>query len=467
MKYKPSLVKIIKSMFLPMAIIFCITGTVLAKDGKRHANSNAEMTLKPFVNLSIQPSLSIMSSETVISKKVGDKVTIKGKVIDEQGKPIPGATVKLKESNVATATNTDGEFTLSVPDAPGILIFSSIGYKTKEVAIGSNRFINVSLSAEPGGLNEVVVVGYGTQKKATLTGSVVAVKGDDIVKSPAINVASSLAGNLPGVIINSPSGEPGRDDPSISIRGRSTTGNTAALVIIDGVERGGLGQLNPNDIETISVLKDASAAIYGAQAANGVILVTTKKGSLGSAPKIDFSYNEGLSQPTRNPIMADSYTFAQVSNEINTQQNLALAYSATDLEKYKAGNDPNYPNTNWYKFIVKDWTPQHRANLSVSGGNNGTTYFLSFGQVYQDGQYKFGAENIKQYNLRSNVEVQVTKSLRVGMNLSGRVDDDHFPYRSATNLIVTFFYINLTGSHTGRALKIFNRLGEVKISSTG
>ncbi|MDO6430046.1 TonB-dependent receptor [Flavitalea sp. BT771] len=371
---------------------------------------------------------------TLLKEEAPSPVELKGKVTDEQGRPVPGASVKLKASNLGTATNTDGEFTLSVPDEPGILIFSSIGYKTKEVGIGSNRFINVSLAAEPGGLNEVVVVGYGTQKKATLTGSVAEVKGDEIVKSQAINVAGSLAGQLPGVIINSPSGEPGRNDPSIYIRGMSTTGNNSVLVVIDGVERGGLGQLNPNDIESISVLKDASAAIYGAQAANGVILVTTKKGSLGSAPKVDFSYNEGLSQPTRNPVMANSYTFAQVSNEINAQQGLAPAYSATDLEKYKAGNDPDHPNTDWYKFIVKNWTPQHRANLSVSGGNNGTTYFLSFGQVYQAGQYKSGTENIKQYNLRANIGVQVSKYLKVGVNLAGRVDNNHFPYNSANQL---------------------------------
>lgn len=371
---------------------------------------------------------------TLLKEEVPPHVVLKGKVTDEQGRPVPGVTVKLKATNLGTATNTDGEFMLSVPDAPGILIFSSIGYKTKEVAIGSNRFINVSLSAEPGGLNEVVVVGYGTQRKATLTGAVAEVKGDDIAKSQAINVAGSLAGQLPGVIINSPTGEPGRNDPSIYIRGMSTTGNTSVLVVIDGVERNGLGQLNPNDIESISVLKDASAAIYGAQAANGVILVTTKKGSLGSAPKVDFSYNEGLSQPTRNPVMANSYTFGQVSNEINVQQNLAPAYSATDLEKFKAGNDPDYPNTDWYKFIVKNWTPQHRANLSVSGGTNGTTYFLSFGQVYQDGQYKFGTQNIKQYNLRANIGVQVSKYLKVGLNLAGRVDNNHFPYNSANQL---------------------------------
>src|SRR3569833_1894748 len=219
MKYKPSLAKVIKLTFSPMLIIFCITGTVLAKDGKKFANSDAEITLETSVTLSIQPSMSLISSETAASKKIDDRITIKGKVIDEQGTPIPGATVKLKGTNEATASNLDGEYALTIKDEPGTLVFSFIGYQNKEVNIGNNRVINVSLSAEAGSLNEVVVVGYGTQKKATLTGSVVAVKGEDVVKSPAINVAGSLAGKLPGVIINSRLGEPGRDDPSISIRG--------------------------------------------------------------------------------------------------------------------------------------------------------------------------------------------------------------------------------------------------------
>jgi TonB-linked SusC/RagA family outer membrane protein len=364
---------------------------------------------------------------------------ITGRVTDSTtGQPLVGVSIKVKGTTMGTVTDANGDFSLQVEDG-AVLEVSYLGYASKTIATDQRMSFNISLSVTATGLNQLVVVGYGTQKKADLTGAIVSLKGEDVAKSPAINVASSLAGQLPGVIINSPTGEPGRDDPSIFIRGRSTTGNASPLVIIDGVERGGLGQLNPNDIASISVLKDASAAIYGAESANGVILVTTKKGHLGSAPKINFSYDEGLSQPTRNPVMADSYAFALVSNEINAQQGLAPAYSATDLSKYKAGNDPDYPNTDWYNFIVKNWTPQHRANLSVSGGSKSTTYYLSLGQVYQEGQYKSGTENIKRYNLRANVSVQVTKYLKVGMNLAGRVDNDHFPstdkpYSSANEL---------------------------------
>jgi TonB-linked SusC/RagA family outer membrane protein len=361
-------------------------------------------------------------------------ITIKGKVTDEQGMPIPRATVLHKETGATTATNSNGEYNINVPQTSGTLVFSVVGYQTKEVALKSNTVINISLEAISGNLNEIVVVGYGTQKKATVTGSVVAVKGSEIVKSPSINVANSLAGRLPGVIINNRSGDPGRDNPSISIRGRSTTGNSSALVIIDGVERSGLGQINPNDIESISVLKDASAAIYGARAANGVILVTTKRGSANAAPTINLSFNQGFTGPTRNPVMADSYTFFNVYNEIEQGEGRPAKYSPEELEKFKAGTDPNYANFNWYDFIVKEWTPQHRTDLSVSGGSNGTQYFLSFGEVMQDGQYKFGSTKVKQYNLRSNVDVQVTDNFKVGMNLAARFDDNHYPYRSMNEL---------------------------------
>ena len=165
-----------------------------------------------------------------------------------------------------------------------------IGYLDQVVTVGKNQTsLNIQLKEDTQALDEVLVVGYGTQKKVTLTGSVVALKGEEITKSPSINIANSLAGRLPGVIINNRSGEPGRDDPSIFIRGKSTTGNASPLILIDGVERGGLGELNPNDIENISVLKDASAAIYGARAANGVILVTTKRGA-ELKPSISLSF---------------------------------------------------------------------------------------------------------------------------------------------------------------------------------
>ncbi|GAB3361356.1 TonB-dependent receptor [Arachidicoccus ginsenosidivorans] len=372
-------------------------------------------------------------SRVSISPRIPNK-QILVHVTDSAGTAMENASVQIEGTKLGGKTNEDGNISFTnVPD-DAFLLVSYVGYKTQRIALNDRTQINVQLRATSYDLADFVVVGYGVQKKETLTGSVVAVKGSEIVKSPAVNIATSLAGRLSGVIINSRSGEPGRDNPSISIRGRSTTGDGSALVIIDGVERSGLGQLNPNDIESISVLKDASAAIYGARAANGVILVTTKRGIAGAAPRVNLSFNQGITQPTRNPIMADSYTFGKVYNEIEVGEGRDPRYTDAELQKYKDGSDPNYPNTDWYGFIVKDWTTQHRTNLSVSGGKNGTTYYLSLGEVLQNGQYKGGTEKIKQYNIRSNIDVQITNNFSIGMNLSGRFDDNHFPFQGANNL---------------------------------
>lgn len=363
---------------------------------------------------------------------------ISGKVTDETGLPLHGVTVTLKTNKGAVITGAmtaaDGTYKITASDEGGLLSFSMVGYESKTIAIDKASVIDVALNPASGSLNEVVVVGYGTQKKVTLTGAVTSLKGGEVVKNPNINIANSLAGQLPGVIINNRSGEPGRDEPNILIRGRSTTGNSAPLVIIDGVERSGLGQLNPNDIENISVLKDASAAIYGARAANGVILVTTRRGSAKRKPTVDFSYNQGFTTASRNPIMADSYTFFNVFNEIEQGEGRPARYSQEELMKFKAGSEPGYANFDWYDFIVKDQTPQHRSDLSVSGGTDRTQYYLSFGEVGQSGQYRFGSTSLKRYNIRSNVDVQVTENLKMGMNLAARFDDSHHPYQSANEL---------------------------------
>jgi len=360
--------------------------------------------------------------------------SVQGHVVDEKGQPLSGAAISVKGSKLATSTDINGRFVLNLVPDNAVLAVSYIGYIPQEYVLANTDTIQIVMKALISDLDEVVVVGYGTQKKATLTGSVVAVKGSEIVKSPFVNVANSLQGRLPGVIINNRSGEPGRDNPSINIRGRSTTGNSSALVIIDGVERGGLGQINPNDIESISVLKDASAAIYGARAANGVILVTTKRGDVNAAPQVKLSYNQGFTGPTRNPIMANSFTFFNIYNEIEVGEGRPARYTSEELEKFKIGTDPNYANFDWYDFIVKKWTPQHRTDLSVSGGTAGTQYYFSLGEVMQDGQYEFGSTKVKQYNIRSNIDVQVSDNLKVGMNLAARFDRNHFPWRSVNEL---------------------------------
>lgn len=360
---------------------------------------------------------------------------VQGVVSDSTGNGLTGVSVTVKGTTRGVITNDEGRFSIKIEQASDVLIFQSVGFLEKEVTIQLRQsFINITLIRRVKGLDEVVVVGYGKQNRVTLTGSIGVVKGTDIVKSPLVNVANSLQGRFPGVIINNRTGEPGKDNPSINIRGRSTTGNSSALIIIDGVERGGLGQINPNDIESITVLKDASAAIYGARAANGVILVTTKRGVINTTPQINLSFNQGFSGPTRNPKMADSYTFFSVYNEIEEGEGRPARYTADDLEKFKTGADDEHANFDWYKFITREFSPQHRSDISVSGGTNSLSYRLSFGEVSQDGQYKYGSTKLKQYSLRSNVDVKITDNLKVGMDIAARFDNNHYPWRSMNEL---------------------------------
>jgi TonB-dependent SusC/RagA subfamily outer membrane receptor len=321
-------------------------------------------------------------------------VAIAGRVTDgETG--LPGVNVLVKGSTIGTTTDSDGKYTLEVPDGSSTLVFSFIGFVTQEVDISSRTTVDVVLVADVQQLSEVVVVGYGEQKKETVTGSVASVKGSDLVKSPAINLTNSIAGRMPGVIAVNRSGEPGYDGSSIRIRGSNTLGSNDALIVIDGIpaRTGGIERLNPADIESISVLKDASAAIYGSRAANGVILITTKRGKTGK-PEILYSFNQGWSQPTVVPELANATQFAEMRNELeifnlpvaewsaaNTafKQNgsytrpngtvVDAPYSPEDFQKFRDGSDPwGHPNTDWYDATLKTWSPQSRHNLQLTGG---------------------------------------------------------------------------------------------------
>lgn len=368
---------------------------------------------------------------------------ISGQVLNQANEPIVGATVTIEGGGKGISTDKSGKFDLNA--AKGVLVVSFIGYKTYRLPLNETTNLTIRLEKDDRVLEDVVVVGYGTQRKATLTGSISEVKGKDIVKSPQPNLSNSLAGRFSGVVINNRSGEPGYDGSSITVRGQATTGSNDVLVVVDGVpgQIGGLERLDPNDIESISVLKDAAAAIYGNRAANGVILVTTKRGKSGK-PSITYSGNLGVSSPTRLPKMADAATYAILRNEIaygnSSSGGMNQIYSAEQIQKFRDGSDPLlYPNTDWADVTLKKAAIQSQHNLSVAGGTEDVRYFMSLGSVYQDGLYKNGVTKYKQYNFRTNLEANVTDRFKVGLSLSGRQEDRKFPIASAGDIFRSIY----------------------------
>ena len=377
--------------------------------------------------------------------------TIKGIVVDATGEPLIGVNVSVKGTTIVIITDIDGKYTLEVP-TNATLVFSYIGYRTQEHSVGNQTTINITLQEDTQNIDEVVVVGYGVQKKETVTGSVSTLKGDDLVKSPVANLSNAIAGKMSGVVTYQRSGEPGYDGATIRIRGSNTLGNNDPLIVIDGVaaRAGGLERLDPNEIETMSVLKDASAAIYGARAANGVILITTKKGRMGKKPEFTYSFNQGWSKPTNLPEMCDAVEYSELMNELymnkamlnpaknngQTMGEYTLFRTPEEIELYRNGSDPwRYPNTDWYAATFKNWSPQRVHNASLEGGSDKYQYFVNFGHKYTDGLYHKSANNYKQFNLRMNVDAQFNDFIKVGAQLMGRQENRNFPSQGAGDLL--------------------------------
>lgn len=378
--------------------------------------------------------LGTLVSSCASAQEQSGRHAITGTVTDSLGQGMPAVTVTVKGTKTATTTDVDGKFTIHATGNE-TLVFTSVGYNPREERINGRSAIDTRLfiNGSNQDLNQVVVVGYGTQKKATVTGAVASIQGADLVKSPEPNLSNSFAGRIPGVIALNTSGEPGYDGATILIRGQATFNNNNPLIVIDGVANrlGGLERLNPIDIESVSVLKDASAAIYGAEGANGVILITTKHGKKGR-PTVSFDYNEGFMQPSRLPKMADAATFATIQNEISyyddSANGLNHIYTPDQIQKFKDGSDPlNYPNQNWEKAVLKNVALQDKQDLAIRGGNDNITYYLSLGNQYQDGLYKNGATKYKQNNVLSNIDVKVNDKLRFGLNLGYRSENRTTP----------------------------------------
>ncbi|MGJ1430754.1 TonB-dependent receptor [Sphingobacterium spiritivorum] len=396
------------------------------------------------VNASVKQALDAIFNETDITYVVTDKnivlkkkkelgvaVTtltlqeevIKGIIRNDQGIVLPGATIRNKRSGLIVSTNNEGEFSIRA-QAGDVLECSFLGYQRAEYKVKNNENAAVVLSKAITELNDIVVVGYGAQQKKLVAGAINTIKGDELAKSPAVNLSNTLMGRAPGISSTMTSGAPDRDRATIKIRGMGE-----ALIVIDGVAREGQGiigmemdKLDPNSIESVTVLKDAAAAVYGTRGANGVILITTKK---GNKERLDIQYSGqfGFQQSTRLPRFLDSYQYAMLNNEMYDNDvaergsSPRSKYTNEELQKFRDGTDPDrYPNTDWYKEVLNNTAMLQRHNVNVNGGSKNARYFVSGTYTDQDGLMK--TSGLKRYGLVSNTEYDVTPNtnLSVGIN---------------------------------------------------
>ena len=367
--------------------------------------------------------------------QISEKVTINGTVTDENGEPLPGVSIQIKGTTIGTITDVEGKYTITV-EAGDVLLFSFIGYKSQEITAGGARtVIDLSMELDIINLGEVVVVGYGEQRKASVVGSIVQTKGEDLLMTGAVNtVSESLQGLLPGVTAVNTTGKPGSDAADIFIRGS----NNPPLVLVDGVVRD-FNDIDPNEIETVSVLKDASAtAVYGVRGANGVILVTTKRGEVGR-PKFNFTANFGFKQPTVTQENADYITAMEMFNEAAKNDNLwDQVIPEAEIQAWRENLDqagPNnsfFPQIDWWDELIAEVGYQQSYNLNTRGGTNFVKYFVSLGYV-NDGDIYNTEENdlfdpsfrLERYNWRSNLDFTLTKSTEFSVKLAG-----NFRYRN-------------------------------------
>ncbi len=369
-------------------------------------------------------------------------VEIKGKVYDENGKPLAGVSVLVVGQKTGAGTDDKGNFSITV-DEDAVLSFSYIGYKTVTVAVKGKKTIDVTLSRDVASIDDVVVVGYGQQRKITTIGAQTTVKVAEL-KQPVANISTVIAGRIAGIIGVQRSGEPGYDNAEVWIRGISTFTNSSPLILVDGVERS-FNNIDPEDIESFSILKDASAtAVYGVRGANGVILITLKKGKMGS-PAINFQINQGVTQFTKVPKFADGVTYMMMANEAYKNSNPSAVnplYSDEAIQKTGDGSDPDlYPNVDWFKEMFNKAGKNRRINLNVNGGSEKAKYYLSLSHFDETGLYKVEelakynyAVKFKRFNFTSNLNLEVTKTTKLDFGVSGYIANGNYPGNSASDI---------------------------------
>ena len=360
-------------------------------------------------------------------------IMVKGKVVDQHNEPVIGATVGVDKGKAKTVTDIDGNYTLQVP-ANAQIVVNYIGMKPVTQNVGGRRELNFVLQDDVNQIQDVVVVGYGTQKRGSITGSVAAVKGDEMIRTKNENPQNMLTGRVAGVRVWQKSSEPGSYNNNFDVRGMGTP-----LVIIDGVPRdmSDFQRMNADDIQDISVLKDASASIYGLRSANGVVLVTTKKGQAGQTK---FSYNGSytIQSPKSMPKLLDAYKTMTLYNEqnLNNVNGGSKIYTDEMFDEFRNGTRRE---TDWNNLIFAKTSPQINHNITVSGGNDKTQYFVSFGAFYQEGFFKSGDLNYHKYNITSNLTTEVYRGLKLSLNINAMTDKQNNPYCTSADIIRNYW----------------------------
>lgn len=429
--YRNEEVKNIKNLNLPVSQknVEQVLKIILSKTSLTFRQVNNQILIMPAKNWSTE---SALKDATTIS--LTDHIltytpvanNVHGKVTNTSGEPLAGVSVTVKGTATGSSTDGAGNYLIDVPKN-GTLVFSFVGYATKEVPLNGRSEINMVMELSVSSLEQVVVVGYGTQKKATLTGAISSVTSRDILTTTNENVENMLTGKLPGVRISQQSSEPGSFSNTFDIRGFGTP-----LIIIDGVPRSNMEQLDPNDIESISVLKDASAAVYGVRAANGVVLITTKHGKAGTL-QLTYTGTVGVQHPSGLPTLLNAVDWMTLMNEqqMHNPNGGSLAFSQADIDQYKNGTKKS---ADWFPAVINPYAMQTEHNLSASGGTDKASYYISLGYLRQDGFWKSGDLNYKRYNVRSNITSKITKRLTAQLMVSAIMDQKNQPYADSWSI---------------------------------
>ena len=376
------------------------------------------------------------------------KMTVTGMVVDDTGAELVGVTVRVKDKSFATSTGLDGKFILDIP-TNGTLIFTYLGYKTLEIPINGEKVYNIALKSNDSALEEVTVVGYGVQKKISMIGAQSSIKIKD-VKVPVRNLSNSLGGRVAGLVSVQTKGEPGFDDATLYIRGIATLSASMSkpLTLVDGVPRS-FSDVDPEDIESFSILKDASAtAVYGVRGANGVILITTKSGKAGK-PTFNIRYTEGVTKFTKLPSFADGATYMRMYNEGMTTRDEAPVFSADDIKYTEEGSDPYlYPDVDWFSELFNDYGHTRNANVNINGGSDKATYYIGLGYYDELGMYKTddlvnynSSIYYKRYNVTSNLTLKPSYTTTIKFGIQGYLANANYPTTGVSTIFDKAFFM--------------------------